>query len=115
MKLFRNDQGELYLTDSIANKISNVIFLKLFISLINHDTVIRDMLNYNEVETNSFSIGDDSPHLIAFMHSSINKIISMTNSTITVTKPYIGQFLSEFTTMKNKFFIQYSSQGGYFI
>lgn len=115
MKLFRNDQGELYLTDSIISKVSNIIFLKLFISLINHDTLVRELLNYNEVETNSFAIGDDSPHLIAFVHSSINKIISLTNSTITVTKPYISQFLDEFVTKKNSFFVQYSDQGGYFI
>lgn len=115
MKLFRNDQGELYLTDSIISKISNVVFLKLFISLINHDVQVRELLNYNELETNSFSIGDDSPHLIAFIHSSINKIISLTNSTITVTKPYIGQFLNEFVSKKNNFFLQYSDQGGYFI
>lgn len=115
MKLFRNDQGELFLTNSIINKVSNVVFLKLFISLVNHDTDVRNMLDYNELETNTFSIGDSSPHLIAFMHSSINKIISMMNSPITVTKPYIGQFLDDFVAKKNHFFLQYSDQGGYFI
>lgn len=115
MKLFRNDQGELFLVDSICNKVSNVIFLKLFISLLNHDVDVKEALNYNELETNEFNIGDSSPHMIAFIHSSINKIISMMNSNVTVTKPYINNFLNEFISKKNSFFLQYSDQGGYFI
>lgn len=115
MKLFANSAGELKLVNDVMNKISNVIFLKLYISLINHNADIRRILSYEGEETYEFALGDDSPHILAFVHSGINKIISNMNSTITVTKPFIGQFIDEVNSKKNLFFHQYSPLGGYMI
>lgn len=115
MKLFANDAGELKLVNDIFNKISNVIFLKLFIALINHNSEVRKMLSYENEESYEFALGDDSPHILAFTHSGINKIISEMNSSITVTKPFISQFIDEVNSKKNLFFHQYSPLGGYMI
>ena len=115
MKLFANDLAEQKITNDILNKISNVIFLKLFISLINHNSNVRASLSYENEETNTFALGDDSPHVLAFTHKGINRIISGMNTTITVTKPFINQFIDEVNEKKNQFFHQYSPLGGYMI
>lgn len=115
MKLFANDAGELKLVNDVLNKISNIIFLKLFISLLNHNADVRRLLSYENEETYQFSLGDDSPHILAFTHSGINKIISDMNSTITVTKPFISQLIDEINNKKNLFFHQYSPLGGYMV
>lgn len=115
MKLFANDAGELKLVTDILNKITNVIFLKLFISLINHNADVRRLLSYENEETYQFALGDDSPHILAFTHAGINRIISTMNSTITVTKPFISQLIDEVNNKKGAFFNQYSPLGGYIV
>lgn len=115
MKLFANDAAELKLVNDVLNKVSNIIFLKLFISLINHNSDVRQALSYENEETNEFALGDDSPHILAFTHVGINKIISSMNSTITTTKPFISQFIDEVNSKKNSFFHQYSPLGGYIV